>query len=166
MARRPGDKPLSEPMPTQFTDAYICGTGMSYWVSYRYLNWYWPAITWLNRVIDIKKKLYPISIVSFNKMLLKSSGVATYSSMEIWFNFAELNISVLDGGTRRRCILVFLILIFCRETRINHVMMASSNGILFRVTGHWCGEFTGPRWIPHPKASDAELWCFLWSVWE
>ena len=26
------------------------------------------------------------------------------------------------------------------------------------VTGHLCGEFTGPRWIPHTKASDAELW--------
>ena len=25
------------------------------------------------------------------------------------------------------------------------------------------GKFTGPRWIPHTKASDAELWCFLWS---
>ena len=23
---------------------------------------------------------------------------------------------------------------------------------------------TGLRWIPHTKASDAELWCFLWSV--
>ena len=36
----------------------------------------------------------------------------------------------------------------------------------FRVTGHLCGEFTGPRWIPHTKASDVELWCFLWSVSE
>ena len=27
-----------------------------------------------------------------------------------------------------------------------------------------CGEFTGHRWIPHTKASDAELWCFLWSA--
>ena len=26
-----------------------------------------------------------------------------------------------------------------------------------------CGEFTGPRWTPHTKASDGELWCFLWS---
>ena len=26
------------------------------------------------------------------------------------------------------------------------------------------GEFTGHRWIPRTKASDAELWCFLWSV--
>ena len=25
-------------------------------------------------------------------------------------------------------------------------------------------EFTGPRWIPHAQASDAELWCFLWSI--
>ena len=31
----------------------------------------------------------------------------------------------------------------------------------FRVTGHLCGEFTGHRWIPRTKASDAELWCFL-----
>ena len=43
-------------------------------------------------------------------------------------------------------------------------MMTSSNGNIFRVTGHLCGEFTGPRWIPHKKASDAELWCLLWSV--
>ena len=42
--------------------------------------------------------------------------------------------------------------------------MTSSNGNIFRVTGHLCGEFTGPRWIPHTKASDAELWCFLWSA--
>ena len=36
-------------------------------------------------------------------------------------------------------------------------MMTSSNGNIFRVTGHLCGEFTGPRWIPHTKASDVEL---------
>ena len=37
------------------------------------------------------------------------------------------------------------------------------------------GEFTGHRWIPHTKASDAELWCFsrlnkllskqMWGWW-
>ena len=31
----------------------------------------------------------------------------------------------------------------------------------FRVTGSLCGVFTGHRWIPHTKASDAELWWFL-----
>ena len=42
--------------------------------------------------------------------------------------------------------------------------MTSSNGNIFRVTGHLCREFTGPRWIPHRKASDAGLWCFLWCA--
>ena len=45
-------------------------------------------------------------------------------------------------------------------------MMTSSNGNIFRVTGHLCGEFAGARWIPHTKASDAGLWCFLWSASE
>ena len=40
------------------------------------------------------------------------------------------------------------------------IMMTSSNGNIFRVTGHLCGDFTGHR----TKASDAELWCFVWST--
>ena len=50
----------------------------------------------------------------------------------------------------------------CQE----RAMMTSSNGNIFRVTGPLCWEFTGPRWIPRTKASDAELWCFLWSASE
>ena len=42
--------------------------------------------------------------------------------------------------------------------------MTSSNGNIFRVTGHLCGEFTGPQWIPHTKASDAELWCTVFYL--
>ena len=37
-------------------------------------------------------------------------------------------------------------------------MITSSNWNIFRVTGHLCGEF------PTQKASDTELWCFLWSA--
>ena len=44
-------------------------------------------------------------------------------------------------------------------------MMTSSNGNIFRVTGPLCGGFTGHRWIPLTKASDEELWYFLWSVY-
>ena len=44
------------------------------------------------------------------------------------------------------------------------VMMTSSNGKLFRVTGALYGEFTGHRWIPRTKVSEAELWNFLWSA--
>ena len=43
-------------------------------------------------------------------------------------------------------------------------MMTSSNGNIFRVTGPLCWEFTGYRWIPLTKPSNAELWCFLWST--
>ena len=35
--------------------------------------------------------------------------------------------------------------------------MTSSNGNIFRVTGHLCAEFTGDRWIPRTNASDAAL---------
>ena len=51
-----------------------------------------------------------------------------------------------------------------RYLRERKSMMTSSNGSIFRVTGPLCGEFTGHRWIPLTKASDAELWCFLWST--
>ena len=42
--------------------------------------------------------------------------------------------------------------------------MTSSNGSIFRVTGPLWGEFTGHRWIPLTKASNAELWFFIWSA--
>ena len=43
-------------------------------------------------------------------------------------------------------------------------MMTSSNGTIFLVTGPLHGKFTDDRWIHRTKASDAELWCFLWSA--
>ena len=49
-------------------------------------------------------------------------------------------------------------------SKLNIYMMTSSNGDIFRVTGPLCGEFTGHQWIPLTKASDTELWCFLWST--
>ena len=45
-----------------------------------------------------------------------------------------------------------------------HHMMTSWNGNSFRVTESLWVEFTGHRWIPLTKASDAELWCFLGSA--
>ena len=53
--------------------------------------------------------------------------------------------------------------LFCSWGSI-YALMTSSNGNIFRVTGLLCGEFTDHRCIPHTKASDAELWCFLWST--
>ena len=47
-----------------------------------------------------------------------------------------------------------------------YLMMTSSNGNIFRVTGHLCREFSGHRWIPRTKVSDTEIWCFLCSATE
>ena len=55
-------------------------------------------------------------------------------------------------------------LLFCfrsRQAIYVDFMMTSSNEYIFRATGPLCGEFTGNRWTPLTKASDAELWCFL-----
>ena len=77
-----------------------------------------------------------------------------------WVNDGEA------GDLRRHCthydaiVMLYLALEF--NVWFIQRMMTSSNGNIFRVTGHLCGEFTGPRWIPRTKASDAELWCFLW----
>ena len=47
---------------------------------------------------------------------------------------------------------------------IHWCMMTSLSRNIFRVTDLLCGEFTGQRWLPRTKGSDAELWCFLWSA--
>ena len=36
-------------------------------------------------------------------------------------------------------------------------MMTSSNGNIFRVTGHLCGGITGHRWIPHTGIGGTKL---------
>ena len=65
---------------------------------------------------------------------------------------AKNQISVLAKGG------LTLVLLTCMLP-VNIVAMTSSNGNIFRVTGPLRGKFTGHRWIPHTKASDAELWC-------
>ena len=45
-------------------------------------------------------------------------------------------------------------------------MMTSSNGNIYALLDPLWGESTGDRWIHLTKASDAELWCFLWFAHE
>ena len=45
-------------------------------------------------------------------------------------------------------------------------MKTWSNENIFRITDSLLGESTGHRWTPLTKASDTELWCFLWSALE
>ena len=63
----------------------------------------------------------------------------------------------------RICILFNIVLDWNAIYRVI-IMITSLNGNIFRVTGPLWGEFTGHWWIPLTKASNAELWCFLWSA--
>ena len=73
----------------------------------------------------------------------KGRGALITSCPSPWMGLLQYSSSAIPTEDRIQC------------------MMTSWNGNIFRITGHLCGEFTGPRWIPHTKASDAELWCFL-----
>ena len=43
-------------------------------------------------------------------------------------------------------------------------MMTSSNGTIFRVAGFYAGNSHITGEFPAQRDSDAELWCFLWSM--
>ena len=64
------------------------------------------------------------------------------------------------------CLICMLGFIRSGNYSIFRHMMTSWNGNTFRVTGSLCGEFTDDRLIPLTMASDAELWCFVWSAHE
>ena len=76
------------------------------------------------------------------------------------------SISIIYGNTTPKFVVNIVNSTQAAISRQMRFIMTSSNGKIFRVTGHLCGEFTGPRWIPRTKARDAELWCFLWSASE
>ena len=61
-------------------------------------------------------------------------------------------------------VVVFIISSTYNQELDSPIMMMSSNGNTFCITGPLWGESTGHRWIPLTKASDTELWCFLWSL--
>ena len=48
--------------------------------------------------------------------------------------------------------------------KIHIHMMTSSNGKNFPRNWPFVRGIHRSRWIPHTKASDAELWCFLWCA--
>ena len=51
-----------------------------------------------------------------------------------------------------------------RMMRVHAVVLTSSDGNTVRVTGLLSGEPTSHRWIPLTKASDVDLWYFLWCA--
>ena len=96
-------------------------------------------------------------------VLLKYIRWSGVSQSRRWKLFKELAVS-LNSNMLMGCLADIYKKTSILNTVIHYKMMTSPNGKVFRVIGPLCGEFTGHRWITLTQASDAELWCFLWSA--
>ena len=121
------------------------------------------------RLIRIPWLVLPTAIMAF---------LGTYPMDHVLCTVHKLASTVLF--TNRDSTNQYIILIWISDyTSMKNVCLRDSGGLareeerawwrhqmktFFRVTGPLCEEFTGHRWIPHPKASHAELWCFRWPV--
>ena len=109
-------------------------------------------------------KMYWRTVHQCNWLIIQTSAYQTYRSINL--SGAPLEISMhtsLHPGTVSQPLILAVVVCHCSVYPYYlRSMMTSSNGNIFRVTGPSCGEFTGHRWIPRTKASNAELWCFLW----
>ena len=128
-----------------------------------------PLVTLVSHIASGSKWVLGCDIytlTSWNTILKSTTAVCLF---RLYFMFIDINPAT--NGSMSTLLLLLLVLQFCPATSplpptsllLLLSMMTSSYGNISRVTGHLCGEFTGPRWIPHTKTSDVELWCFLWS---
>ena len=105
-----------------------------------------------------------VYIMALRRTSLLSMAQPGTTNNEIWIKIQ--NSSFKNSLENVVCKLVAIL---CRPQCVNKgfwtptlwFMVTSWNGNIFRITGPLCGEFTGLRWIPHTKASDAELSCFF-----
>ena len=102
---------------------------------------------------------------SGNEVTIDNCGTSTWKVISNTILFTAI---FAAGRARRACylfrrqvIISTLVGVWCNARRryssAHFLMMTSSNVNIFHVTGLLCGEFTGQRWIPLTKASDAEL---------
>ena len=110
-------------------------------------------------------KLFPFDVVIVAPILLMTLSDA-FSLMKIIILYFKFHWNLY---LRVQLIMRRLLFRYFSWTDAEHddrsyiAMMTSSIVNIFRVTDPWCGEFTGHWWIPLTKASDADLWYFLWS---
>ena len=119
----------------------------------------------LTKCREYRKRFAAICSCRWTGVIFSWWGQNEYD-IQNYFQWFELAVIVIVGNAKnyadknaKGCFFWFLWLGMLRT-----FMMTSSNGNTFCVTGPLCGEFTGRRWIPLTKASDAELWCVLWST--
>ena len=124
----------------------------------------WLAVSWVGLLPQYLYMMHSILEAGLNAKLV-SRDENTYEAEIQSILPAELHINLVPGDECpfKRLYIWFLLRCGPVTTRWTSVLMiTSSNENIFRVTGHLCGEFTGLRWIPSTKASDADLWSFLW----
>ena len=108
----------------------------------------------------------------FEIVSVRSGAIRVVSPM-VWIDYHNPEISDLSqnglGHSRYWCTFLARIMMTGPDDvnavgSENGIMMTSSNGNIFRVTGPLWGDSPGQQWIPLTKASEAERWCFLWSA--
>ena len=157
-----GAKPLLEPMLT------CCGLGcVNVFYGYLLMCWSWICRICHYQSEPLKCHSYKCAVIRLghpcvcrcHQQLQRRYNAATIMDrMSLAINDFEFVFDFVDQTKSLK-----------RLTRSHDrlgdaFMMTSSNGNIFHVTGPFWGEFTGHRRIPLTKASDAELWCFLWSA--
>ena len=83
-----------------------------------------------------------------------------YISITIFFHIEEFALMSPQPNQTKHDSYPLLVALGILETRDDVIKCSIS-----RIIGPLWGESTGQWWIPLPKASDAKIWCFLWSVW-
>ena len=115
---------------------------------------------WIGCVFSNSGELSLWNDTKFALCVLAANGI----KCDVWWWRTEFVMENWVHNQRWPSLSITVVGVYISWTNPLSDIMTSSNGNIFRVTGHLCGEFTGPRWIPHTKASDAELWCLLWSA--
>ena len=144
-----GTKPLPEPMLTYHHTVQWHSSSISQEIPHPSITKTSLQITYLN---------FHSNLSGDNELILRATDGVTLSVINLIYVccLSSLFYCMQNHGIRS---------IFLWERAKcpfdNMIMMTSSNGNIFRVTGLLCGEFIGFRWILHTKASDTELWCFL-----
>ena len=102
---------------------------------------------------EIEVHIYPLLLKLFPKPKPSSGWSCSYTNQPL--------MRIGESQTIYRATIMLHDIIHGTRKQSQISMMMSSKGTIFRVTGPLWGEFTGHRWIPLTKASDAELWRFL-----
>ena len=158
--RRPGDKQLSEPMMVRLP-THICVTRPQ-WVNEP--NWTSSTLFAYSFGFDCDTTGYcRTDRVQFRLAHYQLIRHINNRRFTMQFDESSTNIDNVHTYqlTTKSSKTFHLQILFVGNVQHYDVI---KNGNIFRVTGSLWREFTDDRCVPLTKATDAELWCFLWSA--